>query len=65
MKNQKKLKLIIYFNIYNYLRQDLGLVGCDWAWGVGLKCWRVVLGLGGLVLGFGGLIMGLAAMDFG
>ena len=60
MKNQKKLKLIIYFNIYNYLRQDLGLVGCDWAWGVGLKCWRVVLGLGGLVWGLreGGVGLG-------
>ena len=60
MKNQKKQKLIIYFDIYNYLRQDVGLIGCDWAWGVGLKCWRVVLGLGGLVWGLreGGVRLG-------
>ena len=39
MKNQK-LKLIKHLNVHNDLRHDLGLMDCDWAWGVGLKCWH-------------------------
>ena len=54
------MKLIKYFNIYNYSKHNLGLVGCSWAWGVGLKCWGIVLGLGGLVWGLreGGIGLG-------